>query len=478
MFDTVEYWLRGPDFTVYTVITLIVQLLGVAAALEAILKTRTAPGAIAWSLSLVMIPALMLPLYWIFGRRKFRGYTKARRLGRFGELRQTADLQEHCPAELSPFQRVLEHIAQMPFTVGNRVDLLVDGDRTMEALFTAIDEARHYILLEYYIVRDDTLGMALHERLLAKARQGVAIYFLYDEIGSFKLGRRYINSLREAGVEIRSFHSTKGRSNRFQINFRNHRKVVVVDGEVGLLGGSNIGDEYVGRDPVLSPWRDTNVLLRGPSVLSLQAAFMEDWYWACEQAPSLNWTSHPDPGGAEAIIVPTGPADPLESCALFFQEMARAARRRLWIVSPYFVPDTAVINALQLAALRDVDVRILLPEKPDRRLVWLSSFAYLDEVQSTGIKVYRYEAGFLHQKVWLLDDDYAVVSTANLDNRSFRLNFEISAVVRGSVFAGKVARMLEEDFSKSRLLSEGELSSRGLPFRLLVRAAYLLAPIQ
>jgi cardiolipin synthase len=479
MIDSAWQWFKHLDLTTLALWTATVQLLGAAAAMEAIMKTRTAPGAIAWSLSLLLMPTVMLPLYWVFGRRKFRGYAKARRIGKFESQRPAAHLQQHYPEQLAPFQRVLERIAQMPFTTGNRPALLIDGERTMAAVFAAIAEARHYILLEYYIVRDDVIGMELHARLLAKAREGVAIYFLYDEIGSFQLGRRYLSSLRAGGVDIRSFHSTKGRSNRFQINFRNHRKILVADGTVGILGGTNIGDEYLGHHPVLTPWRDTNLQLRGPAVLSLQLAFVEDWYWACEQVPTLQWIAPPlAAGGVEAIIVPTGPADQLESCALFFQQMAHAAQRRLWIVSPYFVPDAAVINALQLAAMRGVDVRILLPEKPDQRLIWLSSFAYLDEVQSTGIRVFRYAAGFLHQKVWLLDDDCAAIGTANLDNRSFRLNFEINAVIRDRDFASQVEQMLLADFTRSRLLSRGELSARGLPFRMLVRLAHLFAPIQ
>lgn len=478
MMEYVWHSLQNSHLLTLAAVTGVVQLLGALAAMEAVLKTRTAPGAIAWSLSLLLMPIPMLPLYWVFGRRKFRGYAKASRIGKLALRRPQVQLAQLRPETLEPYQRVLESIAQMPFTTGNHPELLIDGERTFDALFDAIDKARHYILLEYYIVRDDNLGNILCRRLADKVRSGVAVYFLYDEIGSFQLRRRFLNKLRDGGVDIRSFHTTKGRRNRFQLNFRNHRKIAVIDGTIGIVGGSNIGDEYLGHHPVLTPWRDTSVQLRGPAVLSLQMAFLQDWYWACERVPPLNWTVPPAAPGVDAIVVPTGPADPLESCALFFQQLAHAAQRRLWIVSPYFVPDAAVINALQLAALRGVEVRILLPEKPDRRLVWLSSFAYLDEVQGTGIDVYRYQAGFLHQKVWLVDDDCTFIGTANLDNRSFRLNFEVGTVIRDRDFALQVERMLSADFARSRLLSRGELAARGLWFRLLVRSAYLLAPIQ
>lgn len=476
--DSVKHWLDNPDVFAIALFTVGVQLLGIAAALEAIMKTRTAPGAIAWSLSLLLLPTVMVPLYWIFGRRKFRGYAKARRLGKHGVQLPQPALDGHRARALDGYQPVLERLAQMPFTHSNNVELLIDGEQIFTALFAAIERAQHYILLQYYIVRDDATGQQLRERLLAKTQQGVAVYFLYDEIGSFQLGNAFIASLRAGGVDIRSFNSTKGRSNRLQLNFRNHRKIIVVDGEVGMVGGNNIGDEYRHLHPILTPWRDTSIELCGPAVTALQLTFLEDWYWACELVPQLRWNPpEPTTHRCDVLVMPTGPADQLETCMLFFQQLAQSARQRLWIVSPYFVPDAALINALQLAALRGVDVRILLPEKADKRLVWLASFASLNEIHSTGIQVYRYRAGFLHQKVWLIDDDCSVIGTANLDNRSFRLNFEVGVVIRDREFAERVEQMLINDFANSALVQRGELATRSLLFRIAVRCSYLLAPI-
>ncbi len=479
------------------------QLLGIVSALEAIMKTRTPTGAIAWSLSLVLMPLLMVPAWWVFGRRKFRGYAKARRSSRpwlrFGrkrdddkshaDIRQLATellqkLRPFRPAESGAALATLERVMQLPATAGNRAQLLVDGDAAFGALFEAIDQAEHYILLEYYIVRDDAIGTRLRERLQTKARAGVRVCFLYDEIGSFQLGRNYLAELRAAGVDICSFHTTKGRRNRFQINFRNHRKIAVVDGRFAMIGGINIGDEYLGHHPRLSPWRDTNVALQGPAVQSVQLAFLEDWYWACDELPELAWQpqaatavgSEAAPG-CDVLIAPTGPADSLETGVLYFIQLINSARQRLWIVSPYFVPDTALLAALQLAALRGVDVRIMLPERADKWLMYFAAFAYFDEVQATGIRLFRYQAGFLHQKVWLVDDLCATVGTANLDNRSCRLNFEIGALVHGSEFCRAVEQMLETDFNNSRELQQGELTRRRLPFRLAVRLAHLFAPV-
>jgi cardiolipin synthase len=472
------------DPVAFAALSITIEILGITAAMEAIMKTRTSPGAIAWALSLVLMPVLVLPLYLVFGRRKFRGYRKARRLGNTPIQRLAGTLQhsvqQYLPASPPPADVTLERIAQMPFTHGNDVKLLIDGDMTFAELFDALREARDYILLEYYIVRDDMLGEQLGELLINKARSGVRVLFLYDEIGSFNLGSDYIDRLREGGVDIRSFHSTKGHRNRFQLNFRNHRKITVVDGGFGMVGGMNIGVEYLGHDPELSPWRDTNLAVRGPAVQCLQLIFLEDWYWACEDIPALTWQPRAGASAddATALVIPTGPADSLETCVLSVLHLIQSARQRLWIVSPYFVPDLAVIQALQLAALRGVDVRILLPEKPDRWLVWLSSFAFLDDVHATGVRVYRYRAGFLHQKVWLIDNDCAMVGSTNLDNRSFRLNFEVNVIARDQRLATQVEGMLVKDFAASRLLQPGEFSDRPWWFRLAVRCAYLLAPVQ
>lgn len=248
---------------------------------------------------------------------------------------------------------------------------------------------------------------------------------------------------------------------------------------MAYVGGHNVGDEYLGKDPVLSPWRDTHVEMRGPIVQCVQVPFVEDWNWATGETPELNW----DPEGAEggdvgAACIPTGPADPLETGTLCFLQAINSAEDRLWIVSPYFIPDAQLMSALQLAALRGVDVRILIPQNPDHLHVYLSGISYLEEAEEAGVRIYRYQPGFLHQKVWLIDDYASIVGTANLDNRSMRLNFEITMLILSKDFASEVESMLETDFSKSKLAASAEYTERALPFRFLVRVCRLLAPVQ
>jgi cardiolipin synthase len=434
---------------------------------------------------LITFPFVALPLYLIFGRSKFHGYVAARRSDN-RDLKPVVDrLADFGPifqASMSSGRenwRALEMLAFMPFTHSNHARLLIDGKNTFEALFAAIDSARFYVLAHYYILKDDDIGREFQARLIDRAKAGVRVYLLYDEIGSLGLSDAYLEALRQAGALVRPFHAAKGRANRFQLNFRNHRKIVVVDGRTAFVGGLNVGDEYLRGTPKLGLWRDTHLQLEGPSVQCTQLVFLEDWYWATHQIPDLDWAPQPAQDGDQDILVlPTGPADELESCGLFFLEVINGAREKLWIASPYFVPDRQIVSALQLAALRGVDVRLMLPEKADHLLVYLSSFSYLEEAEKAGVKIYRYQPGFLHHKVLLVDDELSAVGTANLDNRSFRLNFEITSVVNDRGFADEVEAMFRDDLARCRQTHPRDLTERRFWFRLAVRVSRLLAPVQ
>ncbi|MFZ0133535.1 MAG: phospholipase D-like domain-containing protein, partial [Desulfobacterales bacterium] len=357
--------------TVLAVLIPLLELLAVATAVSAIMHTRTSQGAIAWTISLVTVPFVALPLYWIFGRSKFQGYVKLRSI-RNREVRHILDKQHQAmdvAGMISPVgsgvDRALVKLADMPFTRYNHLELQIDGKAAFKSIFDGILAARSYVLVQFYIVKDDELGRLLKETLTRKAGEGVRICFLYDEIGSHKLPDGYVEELRAGGVVTHAFKTTRGRANRFQLNFRNHRKLVVVDGETAYIGGHNIGDEYLSGTRRLGAWRDTLVKITGPAVQETQYSFIQDWYWATAKVPDCNWAPRPaSPRGKEVLVIPSGPADLLETCGLFFVHAINSAVSRVWIASPYFVPDPQVIGALQLAALRGVDVRILLPQKP------------------------------------------------------------------------------------------------------------------
>lgn len=460
----------------------LLHMLGLLHVIHALMTVRTSQGTIAWIVSLIAAPWIALPLYWIAGRSRFTGYVKARR-GEDAELRKLAEdmhrrLRHY---EIKPddaFGRAAEILGGLPFTRGNELELLIDGEETFRALFRSIDSAEKYLLVNFFIVKNDRVGRRFKDALIGKARSGVKVYFLYDEIGSHKLSRSYLRELEEAGIRHESFGANRHWWSRLQINFRNHRKIVVVDGKEAFIGGLNVGDEYLGRDQRFGAWRDTHLKLKGPSVQAIQLVFIEDWNWAANQVPDLNWSGQAETADQVAAIIPTGPADPADSWQLVVAEAANTSRERLWIASPYFVPDGGVLTALQTAAIRGVDVRILIPEKADHLLVWLSAFTYFEQTIPYGVKIFRYKRGFLHQKVMLVDDRLACVGTANLDNRSFRLNFEISALSPDPAFVDEITHMLEIDFTHSQPVNVEDFTGRSFPFRLCCRVARLMAPVQ
>ncbi|SDJ29838.1 cardiolipin synthase [Billgrantia gudaonensis] len=462
---------------------LVTYLLGIVSAVMALMSSRTSQGAIAWIVSLVTFPYLAVPAYWFFGRPRFYGYVSAR-----GErdsvlrrvlARYRGRVDPYLADPRDPNSRTVEQLAMMPLTSGNRAELLIDGQVTFDSLFAGIEAAQEYLLVQFFIVRSDALGRELKDRLIHSAERGVRVYFLYDEIGSRKLPEGYLRELADAGIQVSPFRSSRGFKHRFQLNFRNHRKVLVVDGHAGWLGGFNVGVEYLGQHPRHGPWRDTHLKLTGPSVLGLQEAFWEDWHWATGEVIGLNWEPRVIcPESQHVVIVPSGPADRQETASLLIQHAIHSAHERLWVTSPYFVPDQGVQDALRLAAMRGVDVRIMIPEHPDHLLVFLSAFAFLPDMVRAGVKIYRYQPGFLHQKVILIDDNAASVGTVNLDNRSFRLNFEITAFIPDRRFAAEVRLMLERDFAACRRIDYDELKNRPLWRKLVARAAYLTSPIQ
>jgi len=467
------------------VILVIAHLLGFVSSINALMTTRTSQGAIAWIVALNSFPVVSVPAYWIFGRNKFQGYVTARH----ALDEQHEQKIEAIRKQVLPFERkfegvpggamVGEQLAQMPFLGNNEVELLIDGEQTFDSIMEGIGRARKYILVQFYIIRDDGLGRRLKQGLIDKAREGIHIYLLYDEIGSHTLPRTYIDELRKAGIAAHSFHSTRGKRNRFQINFRNHRKIVVVDGSTGWVGGLNVGDEYLGKNPKFGPWRDTHVKITGPAVLQLQVSLFEDYHWATGKLLELDWKPVPAPeGDATVLILPSGPADELETASLMYQQAIHSARKRIWSASPYFVPDESVLSALHLAILRGVEVKILIPDVSDSKLVYYSAYAFIGELLRAGIQIYRYRPGFLHEKVFLIDDRLAGVGTVNFDNRSFRLNFEITALVVEEKLISAVEQMFRDDFAQSTKMVTADVENKPWWFKVLARASYLTAPIQ
>ncbi len=456
-----------------SVLLALLELAALLSAFHALRHVRTSQAAVAWSVALFAIPMIALPMYWVLARHRFEGYREA--LREVGERHQRSVRAVQSELQTADFvrstsqQSALEQLADVldtPISTAERVELLIDGDAFFEAVFSAISRARRYIYIAFYILRDDGIGRQFAEALIEKASQGVQVRILYDEVGCLRLPSAYLAKLRAAGIDVHAFNTRQGWFNRFQINFRNHRKLVLVDGSTAIAGGLNVGDEYLGSAAKMPPWRDTGVLVEGPITRKVQAVFAGDYYWAARQdLPEACWAqqetdqqqsvqqeievnqlqSEPFEQGNAAVCA-TGPADMRPRATMMFSAVAGAARQRLWISTPYLVPDDPSLVALHMARARGVDVRLLISNEADHWGVYLAGFHYAHVLSEAEIPVYRYTQGFMHQKCILVDDELALVGSTNLDNRSLYLNFELMIAVQEPEFVARVQRMLESDF--------------------------------
>jgi cardiolipin synthase len=474
-----------PWESIWQIAAAIVFVAGVLLALRAILTARTPQSAIGWALGLIFLPVVSIPLYLIFGQSRFSGYVlsgKGKHAGLDQARNRLFEAMKPFEARIGTRYDDLSHLALgltgFPPVSGNKLKLLINGQQTFQAIFGAIDRATEFVLVQFYIIHDDKLGKKLAEHLVAARARGIPVFLLYDSVGAKDLPWEYCERLRKAGVEVAPFITNREIGVRFQINFRNHRKVVVIDGHTGFTGGLNIGDEYMGESWKFGPWRDTHVQIRGPMVAPMTLGFFEDWHYATGQIPAIPHAEPKAAGQQRGFYFFSGPADAVEICPALYLEMIRMAQHRLWIASPYFVPDFAVRLALQHAALRGVDVRILLPGMADHKLPYLSSFSFYPAMHRAGVRIFRMKEGFMHQKVLLADDELALVGSVNLDARSFGINFESAMVAVDSSFAADVAKMLEDDFTASREEDLQCYEQGSLGFRLKVRLASLMSPEQ
>lgn len=443
---------------------ILLVVVGILAARAAITTARTPQGAAAWVVFLVSFPLLAIPAFAIFGG-----------VSRLNQTRDDRHVRDATGDDAEGRLSTLRAVTDVPLRGGNDLRLLVDGQATFDAIFAAIEAAEHEIVVQFYIIRPDRIGLALQSRLIAAAARGVRVRVLCDLLGSFLLGRRYTRTLQKAGVEIRGIPGPHRALGRVGLNFRNHRKTVVVDGWTGFTGGLNVGDEYVDGGRHFEAWRDTHLAMRGPMAGQLRDIFAADWEAVTGEriGPPPAPAPAPAPGWRRGLVTGFGPTDRLERGSLLLCGLAGLARRRLWIATPYLVPHADLLTALQLAALRGVEVRILIPRPADRRLVWYASRSHVPMLRAVGIEVIEYRPGFMHQKVMLIDDDIASVGTVNLDIRSALLNFEATALVEDADFAAEVEAMLEADFARARPLPDP------LPghVRLLAPVARVFGPL-
>jgi cardiolipin synthase len=472
--------------TLYAVATILLEIVGITLAMRAILMARTPQSAIAWAGFLVFLPIVAIPLFLIFGESRFAGYILAGKslskpLDQAFEaiVRHLDGYRSSFSGNFAEASRMAVNLSRIPPTGGNSLELLIDGKETFDSIFAAIDSARESVWVQFFIIHDDQLGRELADRLTAAARRGVECLVLYDQVGSKALPASWGERLRREGVRVEPFVTNRQFGRRFQINFRNHRKLVIVDARTAFLGGLNVGDEYMGRSRRFGPWRDTHMQIEGPSVAGFQLSFLEDWNYITGEVPKFRL---PPPlvtdGPAEVFPVASGPAESWSICPAVYLSIINSATRRLWIASPYFVPASPLFFAICHAAIRGVDVRVIVPQMADHLLPWLSSFTYYPKLREAGVKVWRYQPGFMHQKVLLADDDISIIGSINVDYRSFMLNFELSAAIQDARFASKVETMFLADFDRSKPEDLFKFENGSLLFRLKCRAAALMSPEQ
>ncbi|WP_321341165.1 cardiolipin synthase [Breoghania sp.] len=458
-------------------------------AVRELLYGRSSQGSIGWLLSLFFFPYVTVFLYLAFGWKRFDDYVRLRRrVGPNEAGGQPYDAQSdsalrviHRAEEASDAWPLLVNLSPLPFLGGNDIEVLVDGRATYESIFAGIRAAKTYVLAQFYIIRNDEIGNRLADLLIEKAEAGVTVLLLYDDIGSAGLSRRFLERLEKAGVMVSGFNRSRPMFpflRPFRINFRNHRKIVIADGRHAWIGGLNMGNEYLGLSQKFNRWRDTHVRVDGPAALAAQISFAEDWHWATGGKLPIDWP-HPQPlnDGQPVLVMPSGPADTIDTCAIAFTEAIGHARRRLWIVSPYFVPGEDIQTALSAAVLRGVDVRLLLPKNPDGPIVGLANECFAETMAAQGVRTYYYREGFLHQKVMLVDDALASIGTVNFDNRSFHINFEVTLWLTEPDTIGFVRDMLELDFAHSDEKRLADYRARP-PWRgVASRLARLFAPL-
>ena len=374
-----------------------------------------------------------------------------------------------------------EKLGNSPVSFASKTRILTNGTETYTSILKQLRKAKHHIHLEYYIVRDDDSGGMLKDILIQKAKEGVQVRFLYDAVGCWSLARPYIDELRNSGVEIIPFGPIHLPFLNSTFNFRNHRKMIIVDGTIGFIGGLNIGDEYLGLNANYGSWRDTHILVEGEVVRTLQLIFSQDWYYSTNQSylsDAYMGTSQPvlqEPGGVQ--IIAGGPDCEWTVIKNLFFTMINSAEKSIWIASPYFVPDEDVFQALKVAGLSGLDVRILVPKNPDKWVVFHASRTYFSELLEAGVRIFQYNEGFMHSKIVIVDNELASIGSANIDMRSFHLNFEVNALLYRTESTQTLVEDYLEDLEVSQEIQFNVFSNRSLGLKVLESTCRLLSPL-
>ncbi|SDK17386.1 cardiolipin synthase [Sediminibacillus albus] len=455
------------------------------------LERRDASSTWAWLMVLLFIPIAGFILYLIFGRKLsnkkiFTWDTKSRLGVKTAVQAQLRALEEGSfrfkDESLLPYKDLFYlHLRNDDaiLTQDNRVEIFTDGQKKFHSLLQDIEEAEDHIHLLYYILRSDRLGDLLADALIRKAKEGVQVRVLFDDMGSRELSRKFIRRIQKAGAEVEAFFPPLIPKVNLKINHRNHRKLAIIDGKIGYIGGFNIGDEYLGYNKKFGYWRDTHLKIVGDAVRNMQTRFILDWNQASRHDIMYEERYYAaEPAGEVGIqIVSSGPDSDWEQIKNGYIKMIMSAKQYIYIQTPYFIPDDSLADALKIAVLSGVDVRIMIPNMPDHPFVYWATYSNIGDLLKAGADVYVYQNGFLHAKTIVVDEKIASIGTANIDVRSFKLNFEVNAFLYDRQVAGELAEKFKEDILHSSQLSYKLYLQRSTWIRFKEAIARLLSPI-
>lgn len=366
------------------------------------------------------------------------------------------------------------------FTQDNEVEIFTDGKEKFAALLDSIEKANDHIHMLYYIIKNDSLGKKIVAALTKKAAEGVEVRLLYDALGGRTLPKRFFNELIKAGGKVASFFPSKIPLINLRINYRNHRKLAIIDGKCGFIGGFNIGNEYLGLSKQFGYWRDTHLKIEGSAVLMMQTRFFLDWRHASKEKTVYDEKYYPliqYKGKTGIQIVSSGPDSEQEQIKIGYIKMIASARESIYIQTPYFVPDQSILEALKIASLSGVDVKIMIPNKPDHMFVYWASYSYIGELLDSGIKAYTYENGFIHAKTIVVDGKIASVGTANIDVRSFKLNFEVNAFIYDTKTSTRLKEIFENDLKVCNEITIEKYKKRSKVIIFKESISRLLSPV-
>ncbi len=453
------------------------------------LENRSPTQTVAWFAVFASVPFLGFVFYLMMGRnyRKERMFRKKylADMQSYAMLERNAlhtqALSERLYSEKKNLMKLSQKIGSNPITFASHTEVLTNGEITFAEIKEAILHAKKHIHLEYYIVRNDRLGKEIKDILIQKVKEGVTVRFLIDDVGSWLLAMSYFKELIAGGVQAVSFNPVKMPFLNSKLNFRNHRKIVVIDGEVGFVGGLNIGDEYLGRDKYFGFWRDTHLKIEGEAVRTLQLIFLQDWLYMTQEKDIQLMDFMPEimepkseEGGVQ--IIAGGPDNRFSVIKDMFFSMITSARETIWIASPYFIPDEDILSGLKIAALSGVDVRLVVPSKPDKKIVFHASRSYFPGLLENGVKIFEYEKGFMHSKIVIVDGEVASIGTANMDMRSFHLNFEVNAFLYKTESIAHLQRDFIEDIENAKQLSREKFAERSILLKMFESLCRLVSP--